>query len=121
MEFSALEKVSVLILNFTCAILALSILFSEQIPVIEKNGKYLSYSEIFEIDIKTNELSFQAIDIAKNNGDIDSMEAIFKDRVEQFNSSIVMKTNWDNLVSTTSAKLLLLVLALQVILLLRRK
>jgi len=116
-----LVKVSILILNFICAILALSILFSEQIPVMEKDGKYLSYSDVFEIDIKTNDLSFQAIEIAKNKGDIDSMEAIFKDRVEQFNSSIVMKKNWDNLVSTTSAKLLLCILALQVILLLRRK
>jgi hypothetical protein len=116
-----LAKSSVLILNLICAVLALFILFSEQIPVIEKDGKYLSYADIFAIDIKTNELSLQAIEIAKSRGDIDSMEAILKDRVEQFNASIVMKKNWDNLASTTAAKLLLCILSLQVILLLRSK
>ena len=114
-------KAAVLILNLICVLLVLIILFSNHIPVTERDGEYWSLNDIAMLDVESNKLSLQALDIAKNKGDIETMEVMFKDRVSNFNSSISMNNQWSSLISSTAAKLLLCILFLQIVLLVRGK
>jgi hypothetical protein len=116
-----LLKVTVLILNLICVLLVLIILFSNHIPVTERDGEYWSLNDIAMLDVESNKLSLQALDIAISKGDIEAMEVMFKDRVANFNSSISINNQWGSLISSTSSKLLLCILCLQIILLVRGK
>ena len=53
-------KVTVLILNLICVLLVLIILFSNHIPVTERDGEYWSLNDIAMLDVESNKLSVRS-------------------------------------------------------------
>lgn len=101
-----------LILALINAILASVILYSEHIPLFERDGKNWSLNAIAELDIQNNNLSLQALDIALEKGDIQYIEHMFRERVEQNNYTLELKNNSKNSISNLAAKVMLYIFLL---------